>query len=191
MLEEFLEEETESKENYPQIPDTEFTPDEVESIKRYKENLQRKLDKNRSVLRALEQIFWGITSYSLARFLILNIGIQGINLAIASITLINQIVNRDCLDNFNISREHGELKIDGMSKLIKFIFSTIITAFLVWGALGDFLQIVWHSEQTYQDIHRSVEEFNKLPDTTKKDALIIGGVFGIAILYVLADSKRR
>jgi hypothetical protein len=57
--------------NYPTEEDTAFTPDEQSAIKAYKENLTRKLNKNRSVLKGLEMSFWGISSYSVARFLIL------------------------------------------------------------------------------------------------------------------------
>lgn len=126
-----LGEDTSQESNYPIQEDTAFTPDEIEAIKAYKDNLNRKLSKNRSILKGLETSFWGITSYSLARFLIITSGTQGIALAIASIMLINQITNREVFDEININRKDGQWSADNMGKLIKFGFSTLVTALIV------------------------------------------------------------
>ncbi|NJL77692.1 MAG: hypothetical protein HC917_00415 [Richelia sp. SM2_1_7] len=78
-------EDTEQKsDNYPVEADTEFTLDEIEAIQNYKEQLSKKLNKNRSVLKGLEVGFWSITSYSIARFLVLTSGTSGVGLAIAA-----------------------------------------------------------------------------------------------------------
>ena len=192
MLEEFTQiENTEEISNYPADVDTAFTPDEQEAIKKYKDNLSKKLDKNRSVLKGLETALWGITSYSLSRWLVLTSGIQGITLAIAASFLINNIVNRDCLDGFRFDRKEGQNDIEGMGKLIKFGFSTLVTAFVIWSAVGDFLHTVNNSEDTYNQLTQTVEDFNKLPNDQQNKIIIVGGVIIIAGLYVVIDSSTR
>lgn len=177
--------------DYPKVEDTEFTPDEQEAIKKYKDNLSKKLDKNRSVLKGLETTLWGITSYSLSRWLILTSGTQGISLAIASAFLINNIVNRDCLDSFKFDRKEGQNDIEGMGKLIKFGFTTLVTAFVIWSAVGDFINVVSSSEDTYERLSQTVDDFNKLPNDQQNKIIIVGGVIIIAGLYVFIDSSRR
>ncbi|NJO62398.1 MAG: hypothetical protein HC836_30485 [Richelia sp. RM2_1_2] len=191
MLQEFEVEETQNQSNYPTVEDTAFTPDEQEAIKNYKDNLSKKLDKNRSVLKGLETALWGITSYSLSRWLILTSGTQGISLAIAASFLINNIVNRDCLDSFRFDRKEGQNDIEGMGKLVKFGFSTLVTAFVIWSAVGDFLHIVNTSEDTYDRLSKTVEDFNRLPSEQQNKIAIAGGVIIIAGLYVVIDSSRR
>lgn len=192
MLQEFEEiENTEEISNYPSDVDTNFTPDEQEAIKKYKDNLSKKLAKNRSVLKGLETTLWGITSYSLSRWLILTSGTQGISLAIAASFLINNIVNRDCLDSFRFDRKEGQSDIEGMGKLIKFGISTLVTAFVIWSAVGDFLHVVNNSEDTYNRLSKTVEDFNKLPNDQQNKIAIAGGLFIIAGLYVVIDSSRR
>lgn len=177
--------------NYPIQEDNAFTPDEQESIKQYKENLTRKLTKNRSVLKGLEVSFWGITSYSLAQFLIFTSGTQGIGLAIASILVINQITNRELFDGININRKDGQWEADNMGKLIKFGFSTLVTAFLIWSALSNFLNIVDSSKQTYDQLQDTVMAFNKLPSYKQDGLIVVGGLLGLAGIYTIIDLKRR
>ncbi|MBD2607469.1 hypothetical protein H6G81_23805 [Scytonema hofmannii FACHB-248] len=192
MMPEFeLGENTTISSNYPIQEDTAFTPDEIEAIKAYKDNLNRKLNKNRSILKGLETSFWGITSYSLARFLIITSGTQGIALAIASILLINQITNREVFDGININRKDGQWSADNMGKLIKFGFSTLVTAFVMWSALGSFLNIVNSSKQTYNQLQDTVTAFNKLPEDKQNGFIIVGGLLVLAGIYTIIDSKRR
>ncbi len=180
-----------TNDNYPIETDTAFTPDEIESIKAYKDKLTNKLNKNRSVLKGLEVSFWGITSYSLAIFLVLTSGTQGIGLAIAACLLINQITNRDCLDAFNVNRRDGQFEVDGMGKLVKFGFSTLVSAFVIWSALGNFIQVVETSKHTYNRLQDTVTEFNKLPSDKQNAIFIIGGLLGLAGIYTLIDGARR
>lgn len=192
MLQEFTElENTDEISNYPSDVDSSFTPDEQEAIKKYKDDLNKKLNKNRSVLKGLETALWSITSYSLSRWLILTSGTQGISLAIAASFLINNIVNRDCLDSFRFDRKEGQNDIEGMGKLIKFGISTLVTAFVIWSALGDFLHVVNSSENTYNQLNKTVEDFNKLPNDQQNKIIIAGGVIIIAGLYVVIDSSKR
>lgn len=192
MLQEFTElENTDEISNYPSDVDSSFTPDEQEAIKKYKDDLNKKLNKNRSVLKGLETALWSITSYSLSRWLILTSGTQGISLAIAASFLINNIVNRDCLDSFRFDRKEGQNDIEGMGKLIKFGISTLVTAFVIWSALGDFLHVVNSSEDTYNQLNKTVEDFNKLPNDQQNKIIIAGGVIIIAGLYVVIDSSKR
>ncbi len=184
-----LGENSEQQSNYPTEEDTSFTPDEQEAIRVYKDNLTRKLNKNRSVLKGLEMSFWGITSYSLARFLILTSGTQGIALAFSAILIINQITNREAIEEL-ISR-NNEGNQDIMGRFIKFGFSTVVTAFLIWSALGNFISVIHTSGETYKNLQNTVEDFNKLPDDKQNTILIVGGLIGLAGIYVIVDSRRR
>ncbi|BAZ18961.1 hypothetical protein NIES4071_108460 (plasmid) [Calothrix sp. NIES-4071] len=186
---EFKEDTTNQQSNYPTESDNSFTLDEQEAIKTYKENLARKLNKNRSVLRGLEMSFWGITSYSLARFLILTSGMDGVPLAVSAILIINQITNREAIEEL-INRK-GEESQDKMGRLIKFGFSTLVTAFLIWSALGNFLSVIRTSSDTYKNLQVAVDDFNKLPDDKQNAILIVGGLIGLAGIYVIIDSRRR
>lgn len=190
MIHELLDDENTLVSNYPIEQDNSFTPDEIESIKEYKKNLQNKLNKNRSILKGLEVSFWGITSYSLARYLVLTSGTSGIGLAFAACLFINQITNRDCIDAFNLDYQEG-FKSSGMGKLFKFGLSTIVTAIIFWNAVGDLLNLKNSSEQTYRNLENTVEEFNRLPTEEQNKLYIIGGIIIVAGLYVVVDSKGR
>lgn len=175
--------------NYPVEEDTAFTPDEQSAIKAYKENLTRKLNKNRSVLKGLEISFWGITSYSVARFLILTSGMDGIALAFSAILIINQITNRETIEE--LINRNNEGNQDMIGRLIKFGFSTVVTAFLILSALGNFLSVIHTSGETYKNLQTTVEDFNKLPDEKQNTILIVGGLIGLAGIYVIVDGRRR
>lgn len=183
-----LGEDTTQQSNYPYEEDTAFTPDEQEAIKIYKDNLTQKLNKNRSVLKGLEMSFWGITSYSLARFLILTSGVGGIPLAVSSILLINQITNREAIEDL-INRKEGTSDI--MGRIIKFSFSTVVTAFLMWGSLGQFLSIINSSKDTYKQLQTTTQEFNRLPSDEQNAIYVVMGLLGLGGFYVLVDSRRR
>jgi uncharacterized protein with PQ loop repeat len=180
-----------NEQNYPTQEDNAFTPDEQEAIKQYKENLTRKLTKNRSVLKGLETSFWGITSYSIARFLILTSGTQGIALAIVTSLLINQITNRELIEGININRRDGQWEADNMGKLIKFTFSTLVSAFVIWSALGNFINIVNSSRATYDQLQGAVNSFNKLPEERQNLIMVAGGLIILAGIYTVIDSKRK
>lgn len=191
MIPELQEDNQPESTNYKIETDTSFTPDEIQAIKAYKENLQKKISKNRSILRGLETSFWGITSYSLAKFLIFTSGMNGVGLAVAASFLINNITNRDCLDGFSINRKEGQFEVDGMGKIIKFGFSTLVASFVIWSAVGDFINVVNNSKNTYEGLQNTVKEFNKLPDNQQNTILIIGGLIILCGLYVVIDSKGR
>jgi ABC-type multidrug transport system fused ATPase/permease subunit len=181
----------ENQANYPRSEDSSFTPDEIEIISEFKANHQKKINKNHSILKGLEVSFWGITSYSLARFLILTSGTQGLTLAIASTFLINQITNRDCLDNFRVNKKDDQWEIDGMGRLIKFGLSTIVSVIVFWGAIGDFIQMVNSSKQTYNTLQTTVDEFNKLPNDEQNKLIVIVGISFIAGVYTISCLNRR
>jgi hypothetical protein len=176
--------------NYPIDTDTEFTPDEIESIKDFKANLLKKRDKNRAILRGLESSFWGISSYSLCRFLVLTSGISGLPLAIAASILMNNIVNRDCLDSFNVNKNSDGWEVNGMGKILKFGISTIVASLAVWGAVGDIVHLKSSSESTYQALEQTVEDFNKLPEKNQNNLLIIGGIVIAGGLVVIVGSRK-
>ncbi|MBP5977225.1 hypothetical protein HW132_32010 [Brasilonema sp. CT11] len=183
--------EDQKESNYPTEQDDSFTPDEQEVINTLKQRLLAKRRKNESVLKGLEVSFWGITSYSLARFLVITSGSQGVGLAVAACFLINQITNRDCFDGLNINRRDGQWEMDGMGKFIKFGFSTVVSAFVIWSALGNFLQLTEQSKNTYDQLQNKVEEFNRLPDDQQNKWLIIGGLLGLGGVYTIIDGARR
>ena len=177
--------------NYPIEEDTAFTPDEQEAIKEYKANLTKRINKHRSILRGFESAFWGITSYSFAKFLILVSGSSALGFAVASVFLINNIVNRDCLDAFRLVRNDAEWKVEGMGKLLKFALTTVGAAFILWGSIGDFYHIYNNSNETYNNLNKTVEEFQALPTDDQNKLLVLGGVVAIAGLYIAVDSKRK
>jgi hypothetical protein len=177
--------------NYPTEEDTAFTPDEQEAIKEYKANLTKRINKHRSILIGFESAFWGITSYSFARFLILVSGSSALGFAVVSVFLINNIVNRDCLDAFRLERNDAEWKVEGMGKLLKFVLTTIGTAFILWGSIGEFYHIYNNSNETYNNLNKTVEEFQALPQDDQNKLLVFGGIVAIAGLYIIVDSKRK
>ena len=177
--------------NYPTEEDTAFTNDEQEAIKEYKANLTKRINKQLSILKGFESAFWGITSYSFARFLILVSGSSALVFAIASVFLINNIVNRDCLDAFRLDRNDAEWKVEGMGKLLKFVLTTIGTAFILWGSIGEFYHIYNNSNETYNNLTKTVEEFQALPQDDQNKLLIFSGIVAIAGLYIAIDSKRK
>lgn len=192
MLDDFLKDSEETQaENYPIETDDSFTPDEIEAIKRHKASLLSKLNKNRSVLKGLEVSFWGITSYSLARFMVLSSGTAGIPLAIAACFLINNISNREVLDSVNINYDEG-MKASGIGGfMLKFGLSTLVTIVILWGALGDLLALKDNSSKTYDSLRHTVEEFNRLPDPQQDKWLIFAALVGAAAVYTAVDSKGR
>lgn len=176
--------------NYPIETDTAFTPDEIEAIKQYKQNLQRKLNKNRGILTGLESAFWGNLSYCLARFIVLNSGTGGVFIAITICLILNNIIHRDLLEGVNINYNEG-LKTEGMGKLIKFVFSTAMTGFVIWASVGDLLNMANSSKQTYNNLQNTVEEFNRLPDNQQNTILIVGGILGLAGIYAIYDTVQK
>ncbi len=184
-----LEENSVQESNYPTEEDTAFTADEQQAIRDFIKNINRERDKNRSVLKGLEMSFWGITSYSLARFLVITSGTQGIALAFVIILTINQITNREAIEELFSNKSEGSQ--DNMGRFIKFGFSSVVTAFLIWGALGNFLNIVRTSGDTYNELQGTVQKFNKLPDDEQNAILVVLGLLGIGGIYTIIDSRRR
>jgi hypothetical protein len=78
-----------------------------------------------------------------------------------------------------------------MGKLVKFGFSTLVSAFVIWSALGNFIQVVETSKHTYNRLQDTVTEFNKLPSDKQNAIFIIGGLLGLAGIYTLIDGARR
>ncbi|MBH8565916.1 hypothetical protein I8748_27745 [Nostoc sp. CENA67] len=173
-----------ASQNYPIEQDDSFTPDQIEEINDYKEKANKKIAKNESVLRGLETFFWGISSYSLCKWLVLNLGSGGINLAIAVALVVNQIVNRDCLDAFTLNRKDGQWELDGMGKLFKFLFGILASIFVVWSSIGNFIGMVNDSKATYHALNSAVEEFNSLPEKQQEE-WIKGAVVGAGLVALV------
>jgi hypothetical protein len=179
--------------NYPVETDDSFTPDQIEEINNYKERADKKITKNESILRGLETFFWGISSYSLCKWLVLNLGSGGINLAIALALVVNQIVNRDCLDSFNLNNKNGQWEVDGMGKLFKFLFGVLASIFVVWSSTGKLIGMINDSKTTYHTFNNAVEEFNSLP-TKQQEEWMKGAVVGaglVALVFIGIGVNKR
>lgn len=179
--------------NYPIETDDSFTPDQIEEINNHKERANKKIAKNESVLRGLETFFWGISSYSLCKWLVLNLGSGGINLAIAVALAANQIVNRDCLDNFNLNRKDGQWEVDGMGKLLKFVFGLLASFFVIWSSIGSFIGMFNDSKTTYNALNNAIEQFNTYPKEQQNE-LLTGGVVGaalVALIFIGIGANRK
>ena len=75
--------------------------------------------------------------------------------------------------------------------LLKFVFSSIGTAFILWGSIGDFYHIYNNSNETYNNLNKTVEQFQALPQDDQNKLLIIGGIIAIAGLYIALDSRGK
>lgn len=179
--------------NYPVETDDSFTPDQIEEINNCKERANQKIAKNESILRGLETFFWGISSYSLCKWLVLNLGSGGINLAVALALVVNQIVNRDCLDSFNLNKKDGQWELNGMNKLFKFGFGLLASAFVAWSSIGNFIGAVNDSKVTYHALNNAIEEFNSL-SKKQQEQWIQGAVTGaglVALVFIGIGVNKR
>ncbi|MEM9926690.1 MAG: hypothetical protein AAF915_23565 [Cyanobacteria bacterium P01_D01_bin.50] len=183
MLEEIFDSsETDENQEYPIATDTEFTIDEISAIKEFKKTQLERIAKKRNTLEIIERIAWSVSSYSLARWLVLTSGSMGLNLAIISIITMNNIANRRLFDDVNIDYEDGGLKMRGMGKLVRIGGGLITSLIIGWSALGDFYDFKRNSEITYDNLTKMVEDFNNLPsDEDRWKVIAVGGgiAFGI------------
>ena len=157
---------TEQSRFYQDFPDTAFTQDEQEAIKRFKAKEIEKLNRSRAVLKGIESCGWGVTSYCLAKYLVIATGSAGLMPAVAIVLGINQIVNRDLLE-FTVNKSPEGWVFTDMDKAIKFLFQTIFGCFILWTAIGDFYTTLQNSHKTYDNIKATVEDFNRLPESDK------------------------
>jgi hypothetical protein len=116
-------------------------------------------------------------------------GTGGIALAISSILIINQITNREIIEELINRKQEGNSDI--MGRLIKFGLSTIVTAFLIWSALGQFLSTVNSSKDTYQQLQTATREFNKLPSDQQNTVFVVLALLACGGFYAVIDSRRR
>ena len=192
-MQQILDESTEEeKNNYPVEQDDSFTPDQIEEIKEHKKLAEKKIAKNNSVLRGLETFFWGISSYSLCKWLILNLGTSGISLAVALAMVVNQIVNRDCLDDFNLNRVDGRWETTGMQKIFRFTFGILASGFVAWSSIGNFVGMVQDSRVTYSLLNNAVEDFNRKPQKEQEELLrgVVYGCLATAAIGILIKAKN-
>jgi hypothetical protein len=187
-MQQFLDESSEEvKNNYPVEQDDSFTPDQIEEINQYKELARKRIAKNESILKGIETFFWGISSYSLCKWIILNLGSNGISVAISLAIVINQIVNRDCLDDFNLNRVDGQWETTGMNKLFRFLFGVGASAFVAWSSIGNFIGMVNDSKVTYSTLNGAIEEFSSYSKKQKEDIIVgfvIGGATVLGVFYI-------
>ncbi|MBN3946399.1 MAG: hypothetical protein HWQ38_07870 [Nostoc sp. NMS7] len=189
IMQQFLDESAEEvKNNYPVEQDDSFTPDQIEAIVEHKKLIENKIAKNNSILRGLETFFWGVSSYSLCKWLVLNLGSSGISLAISIALLVNQIVNRDCLDAFNLNRKEGQWELTGMDKIFKFMFGLLASGFVAWSSVGNFIGMLHDSKTTYNTLNNAIEEFNSYSNKQKEEAIkgfVIGASAVAVVVYVV------
>ncbi|MBD2341273.1 hypothetical protein H6G64_30440 [Calothrix sp. FACHB-156] len=185
--------ESATQNNYPVELDDSFTPDQIEEINNYKQRANKKIAKNESILRGLETFFWGISSYSLCKWLILNLGSSGISVAIALALVVNQIVNRDCLDSFNLNKKDGQWELNGMGKLFKFGFGLLTSAFVLWSSIGNFIGMVNDSKITYHALNNVVEEFNSLPKKQQEEWMqgAVTGAVLVGLIFIGVGVNKR
>lgn len=188
MLPDFNEEDT-PQDNYPHHDDSSFTPDQKEAIIEFKNNLKKRRDKNDSIKNGLEAAFWNISLYSITRFMILTVGLNGIPLAWSLCAVSVGIINRDCLESFNFDRKDGEFQILGMGKLLKFLITAIVSAYLVFNAMSDILNFRKNSEDNYRALQDRVAEFNRLPET-EQNKEIMWIILGAGVLVALASMVK-
>lgn len=192
IMQQFLDESVEEeKDNYPIEQDDSFTPDQIEAINERKKIIEKKIAKNDSILRGLETFFWGISSYSLCKWLILNLGSNGISLAVVLALIVNQIVNRDCLDSFDLNRKDGQWETTGMDKLFKFLFGVLASAFVVWSSIGNFVGMVNDSKKTYNVLNSAIQEFNSYSSKQQEEAIkgFVAGGSVVALIIFVAKAK--
>lgn len=176
---------TEQSHSYQDFPDTAFTQDELEAIKRFKAKEVEKLNRSRAVLKGIESCGWGVTSYCLAKYLVIATGSAGLLPAVAIVLGINQIVNRDLLE-FSVNKSTDGWVFTDMHKAIKFIFQTIFGCFILWTAVGDFYSTLHSSHQTYDSIKATVEDFNRLPQSDKTLVFVVGAVVAGGVVYAIS-----
>lgn len=192
-MQQFIDESVEELKNHYSIEqDDSFTPDQIEVINERKKLIENQIAKNDSILQGLETFFWGISSYALCKWLILNLGTSGISLAVALALVVNQIVNRDCLDSFNLNRKDGQWETTGMDKIFRFIFGILASAFVVWSSIGNFVGMVQDSKATYNTLNKAIEEFNSYPKKQQEEALkgFVAGGSVVALIFFIAKSKN-
>lgn len=178
-------EENTASQDYPDSPDTAFTQDEREAIKRFKIKEIEKLDRSRAVLKGIEFCGWGVTSYCLAKYLIIASGAAGLLPAVAITLGINQIVNRDLLE-FSVNKTSEGWVFTDMQKPIRFLFQTLFGCFILWTAVGNFYGTVQNSHKTYDNIKASIEEFNRLPEDNKTLVFVVGTLVAGGVAYSLS-----
>lgn len=181
-------EDTEQSRFYQDFPDTAFTQDEIEAIRRFKAKEIEKLNRSRAVLKGMESCGWGVTSYCLAKYLVIATGSMGLLPAVAIVLGINQIVNRDLLE-FTVNKSTEGWTFTDMDKAIKFIFQTIFGCFILWTAVGDFYNTLQNSHQTYDSIKATVEDFNRMPENDKTIVFVVGALVAGGVVYSIHKSK--
>ncbi|QHG21262.1 hypothetical protein [Nostoc sp. ATCC 53789] len=179
---------TEQSRFYEDFPDTAFTQDEQEAIRRFKTKEIEKLNRSRAVLKGIESCGWGVTSYCLAKYLVIATGSAGLLPAVAIVLGINQIVNRDLLE-FTVNKSPEGWVFTDMDKAIKFLFQTIFGCFILWTAIGDFYTTMQNSHKTYDNIKATVEDFNRLPESDKTIVFLVGALVAGGVVYGIHKSK--
>lgn len=179
---------TEQSRFYQDFPDTAFTQDEQEAIRRFKAKEIEKLNRSRAVLKGIESCGWGVTSYCLAKYLVIATGSAGLMPAVAIVLGINQIVNRDLLE-FTVNKSPEGWVFTDMDKAIKFLFQTIFGCFILWTAIGDFYTTMQNSHKTYDNIKATVEDFNRLPESDKTIVFVVGALVAGGVVYSIHKSK--
>ncbi|MEH2462253.1 hypothetical protein [Nostoc sp.] len=179
---------TEESLDYQDYPDTAFTQDEKSAIRRFKAKEIEKLNRSRAVLKGIESCGWGVTSYCLAKYLVIATGSAGLLPAVAIVLGINQIVNRNLLE-FTVNKSPEGWVLTDMDMAIKFLFQTIFGCFILWTAIGDFYTMMQNSHKTYDNIKTTVEDFNRLPESDKNIVFVVGTLVAGGVVYGIHKSK--
>lgn len=188
-------EEQQQQLNYPVLKDNAFTPDQIEFLEEYKQSDRDKVKKHKSVLKGLEAAFWGISSYSIAKYLVMAAGSSGAWFAACLIVVMNQIVNvnKECLDELRIDYDQG-IKVYGGRSVLKLLGGLVTTGVILYSALGEYYANVDISQQVSRVVFEDIDRYNgDIEKSNDLDQLVqIGGIaISLFVVYTSLNGAKR
>lgn len=191
MFSSFNEEKDEEQGRYPIEPDIAFTPDEIERIQEFISEKRLEIVKLNSMHRGIEQGFWAITAYSFSRYLILTGGMSNFIPVLAINLVLNQIVNRDILQNDDDDNEEGK-NIMAMKKGLNLLGGLIAAILTVASATGDIVSLDRVSKDAYRASRDNIEVYHNLNKKDKNDVMVfMAGMGGFTLLVFMVLTLRK
>lgn len=178
--------------DYKVARDSEFTKDAQVALRQKEIQLRDKMAKNQAVLRGVETVGWSLSTFSLAKFIILSTGTSGVWFVVSAIFIANQIVNRDILTDFTVNKTAEGWQVTRIDKVMRFVFQLIVSCFVVWAAVGDVVQVAKNSDDTFKAIENQIEDFQRQPDDRKNQIYIIAGLaLGVGGVMALNGGGKK
>ncbi len=177
--------------NYPIEEDHAFTPDEIEAIERYKEELVKTIDANRAFKKGVEIVSINAISYCLSKMVVLQMAGSALPLVLIIGTTANFITNRDCLD-FKMDKDDSGWRLTGMQKLIRGALGFVLVGLQVYSVMGDIMIEEQRSKIFYNALEEKVNEYSRLIEEkdTGGAANILLTMLGMgAVIGVIAKSR--